>query len=128
VRNLVPGSDLVIVTCAIRAGIHAALAPEHFAEGTPAGIGFAVSAVVLAGLAVALTVRPGDPLVAAGAAATLAGLIVAYVFAVSTGLPVLHPDPEPLEGLALATKAIEVAGLAAALRLIAHPIPKGSLT
>ena len=29
----------------------------------------------------------------------------------TTGVPVLHPDVEPVEGLALATKAIEAVGL-----------------
>ena len=37
-----------------------------------------------------------------------------YALAITTGLPVLHPDPEPVDGLALATKAIEAAGLLAA--------------
>ena len=37
--------DVVIVACAISAGIHAALAPDHFAEGTRRWRGFAVAAV-----------------------------------------------------------------------------------
>ena len=50
--------DLVIVVCAISAGIHGALAPEHFGEGAGAGLGFLVSVLLLAGLAVALTRGP----------------------------------------------------------------------
>jgi uncharacterized membrane protein YozB (DUF420 family) len=47
--------------------------------------------------------------------------VVAYVLAVTTGVPVLHPDAEPVDGLALVTKAIEVAGLLAAWSLIRRP-------
>jgi hypothetical protein len=115
--------DLVIVACAISAGIHAALAPGHWAEGVAAGAAFAASAFVLAGLAVALTRRPGIPALA-GAAAVLAGLLVSYVLAVSTGLPVLHPESEPVEALALFTKAVEAAGLLAAAHLLAAPFPR----
>ena len=32
--------ELVILACAVSAGIHAALVPEHLEEGTGAGIGF----------------------------------------------------------------------------------------
>ncbi|HWJ32691.1 MAG TPA: hypothetical protein VNR59_10160, partial [Gaiellaceae bacterium] len=50
--------DAVIVTCAISAGIHAALAPDHFHEATGAGVGFVVATVLLAALA-ALAVSGG---------------------------------------------------------------------
>ena len=40
-------TDVVILTCAISAGIHAALVPDHFREGTGAGIGFVVATAVL---------------------------------------------------------------------------------
>lgn len=110
--------DAVIVTCAISAGIHAALAPDHFREGTAAGIGFVVATALLAALAVQLTVRPADRRALAGAALVFVGLIVSYGLATTTGVPVLHPDVEPVDGLALFTKAIEVAGLAAALSLL----------
>lgn len=115
--------DLVIVACAISAGIHAALVPGHWAEGAAAGAAFAASAAVLAVLAVALTRRAGTP-VLAGAALVLAGLIVSYALAITTGLPVLHPDPEPVEALALFTKAVEAAGLLAAAHLLVHPVPR----
>jgi hypothetical protein len=35
----------------------------------------------------------------------------------------LHPDPEPLNGLALTTKAVEIVGLLAATSLLWNPIP-----
>lgn len=111
-------ADALILACAISAGIHAALAPQHFTEeGIPAGVGFVVSAILLAALAVVLTVRPTD-LVRAATALVFAGLIAAYALAVTTGVPVLHPEREPLDGLALVTKAVEAAGLALCLPLL----------
>jgi hypothetical protein len=126
-------NDVVILTSAISAGIHGALAPDHFTEGTAAGAGFVVATVLLAALAVGLTLRPGSALELV-AVAVFAGLLVSYVLAVTTGVPVLHPDKEAVDGLALFTKAIEVVGLFAAgarLRpglLITHLHAKGSLT
>jgi drug/metabolite transporter (DMT)-like permease len=122
--------DLLIVACAVSAGIHAALVPEHLEEGRPAGIAFAVSAVLLAAAAVALTWSLSPALLGA-TAALLAGLILSYVLAVTTGVPVLHPEVEPVEGLALFTKAVELAGVGAAVALLeTGPIfarPKGTL-
>jgi hypothetical protein len=127
-------TDAVIVACAVSAGIHAALAPEHFRETTGAGIGFVAATVVLGVLAVVLTLRPSEPAFA-GAALVFAGLIGSYVLAVTTGIPVLHPDVDPVEGLALATKAIEAAALmlaVSACRPLHAPLPliqpKGTLT
>jgi drug/metabolite transporter (DMT)-like permease len=110
--------DVVILSCAISAGIHGALAPEHFEEGTGAGLGFVVATVLLAGVAVWLTSRPDDCRGLAGAAIVMVALIAGYALAVTSGLPVLHPDAEPIEGLALFTKAIEVAGVVTASTLL----------
>ena len=126
--------DVVILACAISAGIHGALVPGHFDEGTDAGLGFAAATVALAGLVVWLTWRPASAPALAAATVTFAGLLGSYALATTTGLPVLHPDPEPVDGLALATKAIEAAGLLAATSLlwrqvaISLPQPKGTLT
>jgi len=114
--------DLLIVTCAVSAGVHAALVPEHLDESAAAGGGFIAATILLAVLAVTLTVRPPTRLAAVAAALTFAGLLVAYVLAVTSGVPVLMPDPEPVDGLALATKAVELIGLAAALSLL-EPLP-----
>ena len=119
--------DVLILACAISAGIHGALTPEHFDEGMPAGLGFAVSTVTLGAAAVALTYLPASRVAAAGTAALFAGLIVAYALAVTTGVPLLHPEREAVDGLALFTKAIEAAGLLAAWSLL-NLNPKGSLT
>jgi hypothetical protein len=120
--------DVLVVACAVSAGIHAALTPMHLREETVAGIGFLVSTLLLAALVVALTLRPASRFAAAAAAALLAGLLVAYAFAVTTGVPVLHPDVEPADGLGLATKAVELVGLAAALCLALPGRPAGGLT
>ena len=109
--------DLVILACAVSAGIHAALTPEHFREGTGAGLAFLVSAVLLAGLVVALT-RAASPPALVLTILTIAGVIAAYALAVTTGVPLLHPEVEPVEGLALATKAVEAVGLIVAAHLL----------
>ena len=110
--------DVVILACAISAGIHGALVPDHFDESTGTGLGFAAASVLLAAFAVALTLRPAGGLALTGAAAVFAGLLVSYALATTTGLPVLHPEPEPVDQLALATKVIEAIGLLAALHLL----------
>ena len=110
--------DVLIVTCAISAGVHAALAPGHLAEGAGPGAGFVVATLLLGALVVLLTCRPAARVAVAGAGAVLAGLLVSYALATTTGLPLLHPDAEPVDGLALATKAVEAIGLVAALQLL----------
>jgi CHASE2 domain-containing sensor protein len=114
--------DIVIVACAISAGIHAALVRHHFDEGAGPGLGFLAAAVLLAGLVVFLTRRPTLVAIAA-AGAVLAALLASYVLATTTGIPLLHPELEPVDGLALATKAIEALGLVAALHLIGQGRP-----
>jgi hypothetical protein len=125
--------DSVIVACAVSAGIHAALAPDHFKEGIGAGVGFVVATVLLGVLAVVLTRSPSQ--VAFGAAAAVfAGLIVSYLLVIATGIPVLHPDVEAVDGLAVFTKVVEAIGLVATASLVKRPSsrtllqPKGTLT
>ena len=77
--------NVLIVVCAISAGTHAALTPEHFADGRGAGLGFLSATVLLAALAVALTRRP-SPTALRGSAVVLVGLLVSYVLATTTGL------------------------------------------
>jgi hypothetical protein len=126
--------DIVILACAVSAGIHAALAPGHLDEGAGAGLGFAAAAIALSGLVAWLTWRPASRSALAVAAATFVGLLGSYALVTTTGLPVLHPDPEPVDGLALATKAIEAVGLLTATSLLWRPFavtlsqPKGTLT
>ena len=125
---------VVIVVCAMSAGIHAALTPEHFREGAGPGGGFLLATLLLAWLAVAVTRRPDQRGLMLAAAATLTGLVGSYALAITTGLPLLHPEAEPVEGLALATKAIEAVGLLASVRLLQRGAiaislqPKGTFT
>jgi hypothetical protein len=126
--------DLVILTCAISAGIHGALVRDHFEEGTGAGLGFFAAAVLLAVLAVVLTRKPRQAALLA-TAAVFAGLIASYALVLTTGFPVLHPEPEAVDPLALFTKAIEAIGLVLAASLLLPPSlaitltrPKGTLT
>jgi hypothetical protein len=124
--------DVVILACAISAGIHGVLVPGHFDEGAGAGVGFVAATIALAGLVVWLTARPASSLALAAAAAVFLGLLASYALAVTSGLPLLHPEPEPVDGLALATKALEAGGLAAASSLLWRPVtalnpqPKGT--
>jgi hypothetical protein len=53
---------------------------------------------------------------------------VAWLLAITTGVPVFHPEVEPVEHLAVLTKLVELVGLVAALGLIRHreaarPVP-----
>jgi hypothetical protein len=128
--------DVVILACAVSAGIHGALAPAHFAEGAGAGLAFAGSAALLGALAVGLTVWPTSSLPLVVSALAFTGLLGSYLLATTTGVPLLHPEPEPVDGLALATKAFEAVGLGTALTLVSRrgplpfpiPQPKGLST
>jgi hypothetical protein len=127
-------TDLVILTCAISAGIHGALVGDHIQEGTGAGLGFVAATVLLACLAVVLTRRPSQFALVA-TAAVFAGLIASYALVLTTGFPILHPEPELVDGLALFTKAVEAVGLVLATSLLRRPSlvvtvtqPKGTLT
>jgi hypothetical protein len=127
-------TDLVILTCAISAGIHGALVRDHFEEGTGAGLGFVAATILLAVLAVLLTRKPRQAALLA-TAAVFAGLIASYALVLTTGIPVLHPEPEAVDALALFPKAIEAIGLVLAASLLRRPAlaitltqPKGTLT
>jgi hypothetical protein len=109
--------DALVVSCAVSAGVHGALVAEHLAEGAGAGAGFAVATVALAACVVVLTRRATRPVVLVSGL-LLAGLLASYALATTTGLPLLHPEVEPVDGLALGTKAVEALGLVAALGLL----------
>jgi hypothetical protein len=106
--------DVVILACAISAGVHGALMPVHFGEGLGPGVGFAAATVLLGAVAAAMTMRPASDYALVAAAVVLGGLLVSYALAATVGLPLVHPSPEPVDGLALATKAVEAVGLLAA--------------
>jgi hypothetical protein len=106
--------DVVILACAISAGVHGALMPAHFGEGLGPGVGFAAATVLLGAVAAAMTMRPASDYALGAAAVVLGGLLVSYALAATVGLPLVHPSPEPVDGLALATKTVEAVGLLAA--------------
>jgi hypothetical protein len=126
--------DAVILACAISAGIHGALVPDHFDEGVGAGVAFVAATVILSALAALLTYGLAQLALLATVAA-FGVLIAGYAAAVVTGLPVLHPEPEAVDALAVTTKAVEALGLVAAASLIRRPSfaiplshPKGTTT
>jgi hypothetical protein len=127
-------TDAVILACAISAGVHGALVPDHFEEGMGAGLGFVAATVLLSILGVALTRKPTE-VALLGTIAVFAGLIASYALVITTGMPVLHPEQEAVDGLALFTKGIEAIGLVLAASLVRRPSlsidltqPKGTLT
>ena len=111
------GRAVLVVACAVSAGIHGALVRDHLAEGVGPGAGFLIATILLIGLAAALTTRASRQLLLA-TVAVMTGLIVAYLFAVTTGLPLLHPEVETIDGLAVFTKFVEALGLLVALNLL----------
>jgi hypothetical protein len=127
-------TEIVILACAISAGIHGALVRDHFAEGLGPGLGFVAATALPAALAVVLRERPTRHGFLA-ATVVFAGLIAAYAAVVATGVPMLHPSREGVDGLALVTKAVEAVGLVAAASLVPGRLPaipfaqpKGTLT
>ena len=99
----------LVVACAVSTGIHGALAPAHLREEPAAGIGFLLDRSPRRAVRRA-DAPAGEPGRGGAAGALLAGLIVAYGFAVTTGVPVLHPGVEPADRLGLVTKAVELVG------------------
>ena len=107
----------MVAACAISAGAHAGLVPEHLREAPQLGVAFVVSVGLLGAAAVALAIRPECLRAAQGAAVLLAGLIALYAASRSTGLPLLEPHAEPLDAVGVTTKLVEAVGLVFALRL-----------
>ena len=107
----------MVAACAISAGAHAGLVPEHLREAPQLGVAFVVSVGLLGAAAVALAIRPESLRAAQGAAVLLAGLIALYAASRSTGIPLLEPHAEPLDAVGVTTKLVEAVGLVFALRL-----------
>jgi hypothetical protein len=106
----------LVLTLASSAGIHGGLVPPHAAEAPVLGVMFAVSALLLAAIALRVDRAPGAAALAA-AALLLAALLAAYVATRFVALaPLTHS--EPIDLLGLTTKLIEAGGLVLALRLL----------
>ena len=113
---------IVVVTGAIALGVHAGLAPEHLEEWAPLGGCFVAAAAALAGSVTVLAVGRDHCGPAAAATALLfAVLVVGYIATRVAALPPLDPEREPLDSLGVATTAIELAGIVAALQLTGGP-------
>jgi hypothetical protein len=113
-----PRVHLLIMACAVSAGVHAVLAPAHLQEGTMLGLGFGAAALALAALAVALDLRPWSRAAMHAAVLVLGGLIVAYLATRTASVPLMGDHREPLDAVGVATKLIEALGLAMAVQSI----------
>ena len=117
----------VALVCAASAGVHAALAPDHYHEGG-LGLGgsFVLAAVALAVAAALISSPQFDRWAPAVAVLVLAGVALAYVLSRTSGIPHLIPEAESADPLGLATSTAEVAAalVAATLRI---PIRKDQL-
>jgi hypothetical protein len=107
--------QLLVLACAASAGVHFALAPEHWRESATSGAAFAASAVALCACAVALDRRPRSGLPVTGAALLLAGLLSAYLLTRFTAMPPLADHAEPVDAVGAVTKLVEAVGLALAV-------------
>ena len=125
---------LLAGACLLSAFVHAGLALPHAHHAQGHGhthtsdphlhdllvvrVGFGASAALLLVLGVALTARTGVwP--ARVAALLLTGLIAGYAVTRAVAVPGLEGTPEPLDGLGVVPKCVELVGLAAAVRLTA---------
>src|SRR3954469_2892528 len=96
--------DVIVVGCAVSAGAHAALVPAHLREAVPLGSGFIVAVALLLAVGAALVLQPGSVWSAPAAVPLLAALIAAFAASRTIGIPLLAPEPEPVDAVGLATK------------------------
>jgi hypothetical protein len=111
------GSTVVVFACAASAGAHAGLVPAHLQEEPRLGVAFLVAVALLLSALIAVSLRPTDRRVLAGAALVLFGLALAYLATRTIGIPVLDPEREAVDTVGVLTTSIEIAGVAFALWL-----------
>lgn len=104
-------TGLLALAVTFSAGIHAALVPEHLKEMPPLGYSFIVAAVIGATLAWLLVSRPNDRRLSILAALFCLGQIVTWLLFVTVPVPGFSGTPEPVEAIALVSKAAELLGL-----------------
>ena len=95
---------MVVGACAVSAGVHGALVPEHLQEAPALGVSFVVASVLLLLAGAVLVMRPDDQRAARLAALLLAGLIACWTVSRVSGIPVLQPQPESVDGVGLMTE------------------------
>jgi hypothetical protein len=110
-------TGLLALAVTFSAGIHAALVPEHLKEMPPLGYSFIGVAVIGAALAWALVSHPNDRRIPLLAGLFCLGQIVTWLLFVTVPIPLFSGTPEPVETIALVSKAIELYGFAIALSL-----------
>lgn len=110
-------AGLLALAVTFSAGIHAALAPEHLKEMPPLGYAFIAAALIGAGIAAALIARPTDQRLPLLAGLFCLAQILTWVLFVTVPVPGFTGTPEPVETIALVSKAAELAGLALTLPL-----------
>ncbi len=110
-------AGLLALAVTFSAGIHAALVPEHLKEMPPLGYAFIAAAVIGGVLAWALVSRPNDRRVTLLAGLFCLGQIVTWVLFVTVPVPGFSGTPEPVEGIALVSKAAELLGVLLVLPL-----------
>jgi len=122
-------AGLLALAVTFSAGIHAALVPEHLKEMPPLGYAFIAAAVIGGVLAWALVSRPNDRRVTLLAGLFCLGQIVTWVLFVTVPVPGFSGTPEPVEGIALVSKAAELLGVLLVLPLaIPHRIGRLSVS
>jgi hypothetical protein len=105
------GARIVVAACAVSAGAHAGLVPEHMREAPQLGAAFVVAVALLLATAIVLAIRPDSLGAARSAALLLAGLVACYAASRTTGIPLLEPHVEPLDAVGVTTKLVEAVGL-----------------
>jgi hypothetical protein len=108
---------VVVATCAASAGAHAALVPAHIRDLPALGAAFILATVALLAAGAALIARPVSIGAHRGAGLLLVALIGGYGASVTTGIPWLAAEPEPVDPVGVATKCIEAVGVVFAFRL-----------
>ena len=120
-------TGLLALAVTFSAGIHAALVPEHLKEMPPLGYAFIAAAIVGAALAWALVSRPTDRRLPLLAGLFCLGQIATWVLFVTVPVPGFSGTPEPIEAIALVSKAAELLGILLVLPL-ALPRRNGRLS
>ena len=110
-------NGLLALTLVFSAGIHAALVPEHLREMPPLGYLFILAAAVGSAIAVALVARPNDVRISRAAVLFLLAQIICWATFVSLHIPGFTGTPEPVEPIAIVSKAAELLGVILALLL-----------
>lgn len=110
-------SMVATLACAGSAGVHLALVPEHLHESTLLGAAFLVDGLLLGAAAVLLADPARGGRLARLVVLLLAATAVAYVLSRTTGLPLLSPNPEPVDALGVITTLCELVGVTACVLL-----------